>query len=348
MTTWTMVILVTSMVFLMGPFDAECKPDALPSCDSIPKLLCCTERILEKCLAGCMDYITKNCAHKLHKFDKISKTPKEGAQAEEVVPVRASLDEADSDLINPPVTEAPAPSLALKKKARALGIAPSPSDGRSQGFADLPSEGFIEQPAPVPPAESRSNFGGGSVSSGGFGGSSSSSSFGGVSRSGGDYDLLNPKYPVTEVTDRDLTQECGTAQSRPPFSPCLSRKTVDDLFLSCCQQHVPSNCHSLCTYEHREHVAAETLIAAVQQDGCDLKWLSPIFYCANQNRDNRKCCEHLSLSGSELGVGDRCLRMCNVARSGSVIGTVEQNDLVCLSNWNVIMYCARSGLRTIN
>lgn len=43
-----------------------------------------------------------------------------------------------------------------------------------------------------------------------------------------------------------------------------------------------------------------------------------------------------------------CLRMCNVGQSGDRIGTVEKNDLVCLSNWNVIMYCARAGLRTIN
>ncbi|VDO35459.1 unnamed protein product [Haemonchus placei] len=156
--------------------------------------------------------------------------------------------------------------------------------------------------------------------------------------SGGDRKLLNQEYPITEVTDADLTVECGTESSRPPYSPCLARKTVDDLFKSCCQQHVPANCHSLCTYEHREHVAAETMIA----------YLSPILYCANQNRDNRKCCEFLGLSNADLGVGDRCLRMCDIAPSGERVGSVEKSDLVCLSNWNVIMYCARSGLRTFN
>ncbi|ETN85390.1 DB module [Necator americanus] len=165
---------------------------------------------------------------------------------------------------------------------------------------------------------------------------------------GGDRKLLNQEYPITEVTDADLTAECGTEKSRPPYSPCLARKTVDDVFKTCCQQHVPSNCHSLCTYEHREHVAAEMLISAVQQDGCDLKYLSSILYCAHQNRDNRKCCEFLGMSNSELGVGDRCLRMCNVAPSGDRINSVEKSDLVCLSNWNVMMYCARSGLRTFN
>lgn len=103
--------------------------------------------------------------------------------------------------------------------------------------------------------------------------------------SGGDYKLLNPDYPVTEVSDADLTAECGTEKSQPPYSPCLSRKTADDLFVSCCQQHVnwliasklmnwfkvPSNCHSLCTYEHREQVAAQTLISVVQNSNCDLK-----------------------------------------------------------------------------
>lgn len=68
---------------------------------------------------------------------------------------------------------------------------------------------------------------------------------------------------------------------------------------------VPSNCHSLCTYEHREHVAAETLIQAIQQDVCDLKYLSNILYCANRNRDNRKCCQFLGMAQPELGVGDR-------------------------------------------
>lgn len=40
--------------------------------------------------------------------------------------------------------------------------------------------------------------------------------------------------------------------------------------------------------------------------------------------------------------------MCNVAKSGSLVESVTKDDLVCLSNWNVAMYCARAGLRTIN
>lgn len=118
----------------------------------------------------------------------------------------------------------------------------------------------------------------------------------------------------------------------------------------------------MCTYEHREESAAKAMIAAVQDKQCDLKWLSAILYCANQNRDNRDCCQHLNLASPELGVGDRlvvkfyeifnklifsCLRMCNVDEKGGNVGTVDQRDLVCLSNWNVIMYCARSGIRSL-
>jgi hypothetical protein len=68
---------------------------------------------------------------------------------------------------------------------------------------------------------------------------------------------------------------------------------------------VPFECRSLCTYEHREDVASKTLVAAVQDRRCDLKWLSSILYCANQNRDNRACCRHLNLASDELSVGDR-------------------------------------------
>ena len=46
--------------------------DNLPSCDAIPKLLCCTDRVLEKCLAGCTDYVSEKCSHKLNKFSQAS------------------------------------------------------------------------------------------------------------------------------------------------------------------------------------------------------------------------------------------------------------------------------------
>uniref|UniRef100_A0A0K0CV61 DB domain-containing protein n=1 Tax=Angiostrongylus cantonensis TaxID=6313 RepID=A0A0K0CV61_ANGCA len=159
---------------------------------------------------------------------------------------------------------------------------------------------------------------------------------------GSDRKLLNQEYPITEVTDADLTVECGVEKSRPPYSPCLARKVVDDVFRSCCQQHVPETCHQLCTYEHREHVAAETLIAAVQQGGCDT-WL---LYFTVQIKT--ATIVNVASSSEWQVPNSACLRMCNVAPSGDRVGIVEKSDLVCLSNWNVIMYCARSGLRTFN
>ncbi|KAK5964332.1 DB module [Trichostrongylus colubriformis] len=261
----------------------------LPECHDIPKVLCCTERVLDKCLTGCIDYVTEKCPHKLEKFDTIEEKK---LVSDNKVELQQSARNSRPSNVRLPKTRRPRPP----------------------GTGEVWTDKSDRRRAPI----------------------------------GGDRKFLNQEYPITEVTDADLTAECGTESSRPPYSPCLARKTVDDVYKSCCQQHVPANCHSLCTYEHREHVAAETLIAAVQQDGCDLKYLSSILYCANQNRDNRKCCEFLGMSNADLGVGDRCLRMCDIAPSGERVGSVEKTDLVCLSNWNVIMYCARSGLRTFN
>lgn len=277
---FTLVITLSS--FVRGEVN-------LPACHDIPKVLCCTERVLDKCLTGCIDYVTEKCPHKLEKFDAIR----------------------DKKLFSDNKVDA---QLTRGSRASTVSVPKTP-------------------PPPPPPRADEEWMDNSSRRR---------------APTGSDRKLLNQEYPITEVTDADLTVECGVEKSRPPYSPCLARKVVDDVFRSCCQQHVPETCHQLCTYEHREHVAAETLIAAVQQGGCELKYLAPILYCANQNRDNRKCCEFLGMASSELGVGDRCLRMCNVAPSGDRVGIVEKSDLVCLSNWNVIMYCARSGLRTFN
>jgi len=255
----------------------------LPPCDAIPKLLCCTDRVLEKCLAGCLSYVHDRCRHKLTKFDLInpSKQPK---------------------------------SLARADKSQVAEAAPLPPPS-------APQEAVPEQQEQEVSA----------------------------SAAEGDISFLNAKYPVTRVNDADENPDlCGTELAKPPFAPCISRRVADDIFLSCCKQFVPSECHSICTYEHREDVASKQLIAAVRDDKCDMKHLSAILYCAAQNRDNRNCCKSLGLDHPELQAGDRCLRMCNIARSGDRIGSLEQSDLVCLSNWNVMMYCHRSGLRTIN
>ncbi|KHN74484.1 hypothetical protein Tcan_09655 [Toxocara canis] len=256
----------------------------LPPCDNIPKLLCCTDRILLKCFSHCTDHIVNNCPHKLNNFKKLSSPQR-------------------------PTSGLPTP---LKKLEVLPDFSITETDPKTNPRI------ITLGPAQASLTSSQENI------------------------------RRNGRFPMTTVTDADLLSDCGTQMSRPPYSPCLSRKMVDELFLSCCQQHAPSNCHSICTYEHHERVAAEILIQAVQEDRCDLKYMSVILYCANRNRDNRKCCEYLGLADTELGVGSRCLRMCNVGQSGDRISTLEMNDLVCLSNWNVIMYCARAGLRTIN
>uniref|UniRef100_A0A1I7VPE5 DB domain-containing protein n=1 Tax=Loa loa TaxID=7209 RepID=A0A1I7VPE5_LOALO len=75
---------------------------------------------------------------------------------------------------------------------------------------------------------------------------------------------------------------------------------------------------------------------------CGLKHISAVLYCASQNQDNRKCCNHLNLADSKLGVGDRCLRFCDPAGQG--INAISRNDATCLFNLNVIFYCHQSGI----
>ncbi|CAI2308555.1 unnamed protein product [Caenorhabditis sp. 36 PRJEB53466] len=266
---------------------SKCDRQPLPDCEQIPKVLCCTQRVLDKCMSGCIDYVTEKCPHKLEKYETIDEQQEPSTRAPKKTEVKAAKQVNNNNRVVGQVNHEVKEQFIDSKDIRR---------------------------APVT----------------------------------GDAKLLNKEYPITEVTDADLSSECGTERSQPPFSPCLSRKSADDVFLSCCRQQLPSNCHSLCTYEHREHVAAETLIQAIQQEHCDMKYLTNLLYCANQNRDNRACCSHLGMSNPDLGVGDRCLRMCNVAPSGDRVSSVEKEDLVCLSNWNVIMYCARGGLRTIN
>lgn len=280
-------ILLSLLISIIPSVYSEPK---LPDCEQIPKVLCCTQRVLDKCMSGCIDYVTEKCPHKLEKYETIN----------------------DEEPSTPTTTPKRVKNVNAHASARVVGQVNRPEVNHEIKEQFIDSKDIRRAPL------------------------------------AGDAKLLSQEYPITEVTDADLSSECGTEKSNPPFSPCLSRKSADDVFLSCCRQQLPSNCHSLCTYEHREHVAAETLIQAVQQEHCEMKYLTNLLYCANQNRDNRACCSHLGMSNPELGVGDRCLRMCNVAPSGDRVSSVEKEDLVCLSNWNVIMYCARGGLRTIN
>ncbi|KAK6760457.1 hypothetical protein RB195_021792 [Necator americanus] len=85
------------------------------------------------------------------------------------------------------------------------------------------------------------------------------------------------------------------------------------------------------------------LLQLVKQKKCSMRYLSSILYCASQNRDNRRCCEDLDLNATQLQVGSRCLRMCDP--SGTAIERLTKEDVTCLYNWNVIMYCHHAGIR---
>ncbi|KAI1718794.1 DB module domain-containing protein [Ditylenchus destructor] len=137
------------------------------------------------------------------------------------------------------------------------------------------------------------------------------------------------------------TAKCGNAES--DYAPCVSRERGDALFKHCCQQYAPDGCQSLCQYETDELTARNLLLQAVKSGKCELKHMATVLYCASQNQDNRKCCEHLNLSDSKLGVGNRCLRFCDPAGEG--ITSIARTDVTCLFNWNVLMYCHHSGIK---
>ncbi|CAD6189091.1 unnamed protein product [Caenorhabditis auriculariae] len=135
--------------------------------------------------------------------------------------------------------------------------------------------------------------------------------------------------------------KCGTAEVN--YQPCTSKSIANKLFLSCCQLYVPDSCHHMCVYETDQMVTRNMLINLTKDGQCSIKHLSSILYCASQNRDNRKCCLDLDLNAPQLQVGSRCLRMCDP--SGTSIDRITKEDVTCLYNWNVIMYCHHAGIR---
>ncbi|CAJ0609214.1 unnamed protein product [Cylicocyclus nassatus] len=135
--------------------------------------------------------------------------------------------------------------------------------------------------------------------------------------------------------------KCGTAERG--YQPCTSKLIANKLFKSCCELYVPEECHFMCTYEIDQSKTRNMLLELVKQKRCSMRYLSAILYCASQNRDNRKCCADLDLNATQLQVGSRCLRMCDP--SGMAIERLTKEDVTCLYNWNVIMYCHHAGIR---
>lgn len=62
------------VLYMFGVITIIYAKNNLPPCHQIPKLLCCTESVLDKCLSGCIAYVTDKCPQKLHKFEKIMPT----------------------------------------------------------------------------------------------------------------------------------------------------------------------------------------------------------------------------------------------------------------------------------
>ncbi|CAG9531302.1 unnamed protein product [Cercopithifilaria johnstoni] len=139
--------------------------DRLPSCELIPKLLCSTEHISNKCLVDCINYVVIKCPYKMQNYDEI-------------------------------ITMAIAPTY----------------------------------------------------------------------QTAGDYIYLNQQQLIIiSVSNSNFSSDIVSRieNSRPFYSPCLQPKLVDKLFLTRCQHHVPANCHNLCTYEHREHIAVPSKMFAI-------------------------------------------------------------------------------------
>jgi len=134
--------------------------------------------------------------------------------------------------------------------------------------------------------------------------------------------------------------KCGTAEMN--YHACTSKTVANKLFASCCELYVPGECQFMCQYE-TDQVKAKEMLTTMIKSKCSLKHLSSILYCASQNRDNRQCCQDLDLNAPQLMVGSRCLRFCDP--SGTAVGRIQKEDVTCLFNWNVLMYCHHSGIR---
>uniref|UniRef100_A0AC34PV12 Uncharacterized protein n=1 Tax=Panagrolaimus sp. JU765 TaxID=591449 RepID=A0AC34PV12_9BILA len=130
---------------------------------------------------------------------------------------------------------------------------------------------------------------------------------------------------------------CGTTLSS--FIPCVSRKHANVLFRSCCEKFVDVNCLDLCRFETRRSDAVKAFKSAMEKK-CSLTNMSAILYCASQNRNNKQCCNHLKLGTTTRST--TCLKFCDPSKN--MIGTLTAKDLVCLQNWNVLMFCHLSGL----
>uniref|UniRef100_A0A1I7VUQ4 DB domain-containing protein n=1 Tax=Loa loa TaxID=7209 RepID=A0A1I7VUQ4_LOALO len=133
---------------------------------------------------------------------------------------------------------------------------------------------------------------------------------------------------------------CGTVDAE--FAPCVQKEIADQIFYDCCKLYIKPECHELCRYETNRDMAQLLLLEIFHTKKCSLDNVPAVLYCASQNRDNRLCCRQFGLTSGKLGVRREFLRMCDPFHF--YIPMLRDYDFVCLSNWNIIMYCHHGGL----
>uniref|UniRef100_A0A915Q710 Uncharacterized protein n=1 Tax=Setaria digitata TaxID=48799 RepID=A0A915Q710_9BILA len=233
-------------LFVVAASTVVSAKDRLPSCELIPKLLCCTERILDKCLIGCSNYVATKCPHKMKNYNKINSSTI--GMHQNLGSISIFNQQATSISKSTPVTLFESRSIRRQPIKKPVILVESHS---SQKLTELPKGHHITSGIPQFEAS--------------------------VCKTCRNYICLNQRYPIIEVSDRNHSLDSDVESSRPSYySPRLSKNLVDELFLNCCQQHVVLP-NSLCAYENREHIAVETLSETIQQNFCSLKYFSRIF-----------------------------------------------------------------------
>uniref|UniRef100_A0A915PL59 Domain of unknown function DB domain-containing protein n=1 Tax=Setaria digitata TaxID=48799 RepID=A0A915PL59_9BILA len=148
---------------------------------------------------------------------------------------------------------------------------------------------------------------------------------------------------IMKAKGSSTDEECGTLSTE--FIPCVQKELADQIFYDCCKLYTEPDCHELCRYEVNRNVAQSLLLKIFRDKKCPVDNIPVVLYCASQNRDNRLCCRQYGLTSRMPSVNRRCLRMCDPYRFD--IPVLRENDLLCLSHWDIIMYCHHAGLSEV-
>uniref|UniRef100_A0AAF5PTG7 Domain of unknown function DB domain-containing protein n=1 Tax=Wuchereria bancrofti TaxID=6293 RepID=A0AAF5PTG7_WUCBA len=151
----------------------------------------------------------------------------------------------------------------------------------------------------------------------------------GIGKSRNRCDIMHHKHCCNPfIYNICFEKECGTVNAE--FAPCIQKEIADQIFYDCCKLYVESKCHELCRYETNRDVAQSLLLETFHKKKCSLDNISSILYC-------------FGLTSPKSGTGRRCLQMCDPYRLD--IPILRKDYFICLSNWDIIMYCHHGGLR---